>query len=128
MKAYSVDLRARVASACTVPGQTLDQVAARFQVSRSFVEKLRRRQRQTGLLTAAGGRRGPQPRLDEAARVQLAACVAAQPDATLGELRQHLVAAGGPAVGRSCLWQGLQQLDLRRKKRAFTPPSATPNA
>jgi len=36
------------------------------------------------------------------------------------------VAAGSPAVGQTVLWQTLQQLDLRRKKRVCTPPSATP--
>ncbi|MGI4759151.1 MAG: hypothetical protein ACRYF0_00490 [Janthinobacterium lividum] len=55
----------------------------------------------------------------------LAACVAAQPDATLAELGQQLVAAGSPAVGQTVLWQTLRQLDLRRKKRICTPPSAT---
>jgi hypothetical protein len=47
---------------------------------------------------------------------QLAACVARQPDATLDELRVHLAACSGPVVGRTTVWQGLQALNLRRKK------------
>ncbi|MGI4832324.1 MAG: hypothetical protein ACRYFK_02585 [Janthinobacterium lividum] len=77
---------------------SIGQVASRFAVSVSFVDKLLKR---------------------------LAACVATQPDATLAELRQQLVAAGSPAVGQTVLWQTLQQLDLRRKKRVCMPPSAT---
>lgn len=128
MKAYSLDLRERVAAACQRPGATLGAVAQQFSVSLSFVEKLRRQQRQTGSLAPAGGRRGPLPRLDAAARQHLAACVATQPDATLAELGRQLEAAGVPAVGRTSLWQALQDLDLRRKKRVCMPLNATPNA
>ncbi|ALW85692.1 hypothetical protein AUC43_11700 [Hymenobacter sedentarius] len=128
MKAYSLDLRARIAAACQRPGATLAAVAQQFSVSLSFVEKLRRRQRQTGTLAPAGGRRGPLPRLDAAARQRLAASVAARPDATLAELARQLAAAGVPAVGRTSLWQALQDLDLRRKKRVCTPPNAIPSA
>jgi transposase len=117
MKAYSLDLRERVAAACAQPAAKLDEVARRFSVSRSFIEKLRRQQQRSGSLAPAGGRRGPLPRLDQAARQQLAACVAAQPAATLAELREPLRAHGGPAVSRTSRWQALQQLALRRKKK-----------
>ena len=127
MKPYSVDLRERIAVACAAEDSSLGQVAARFSVSLSFVNKLLKRQRTSGSLTALPHRGGPSPLLDAAARAQLAACVARQPDATLDALRVHLAASGGPAVGRTTVWQGLQALDLRRKKRASTPPSATPN-
>ena len=137
MKPYSEDLRERIAAACAAGDSSLSQVAARFSVSLSFVTKLRQRQRQrqrpSGSLAALPHRGGPAPLLDAAplleaaARTHLAACVAQQPDATLDELRVHLAASGGPAVGRTTLWQGLQALNLRRKKRASTPPSALPN-
>jgi len=127
MKPYSLDLRERVAAACAAGDRSLGQVAAQFSVSLSFVHKLRKRQRTTGAVAALPHRGGPPPLLLAAAQAQLAACVAQQPDATLDELRTHLAACGGPAVGRTTLWQGLQALDLRRKKRVFTPPSATPN-
>lgn len=127
MKPYSEDLRARIAAACAAGDSSLGQVAARFSVSLSFVNKLLKRQRTSGSLAALPHRGGPSPLLDAAAHALLAACVAQQPDATLDELRVHLAASGGPAVGRTTIWQGLQALDLRRKKRASTPPSATPN-
>ncbi|MGI4831980.1 MAG: hypothetical protein ACRYFK_00800 [Janthinobacterium lividum] len=56
MKAYSLDLRARVAAACQLPDATLPDVAQQFSVSLSFVEKLRRHLRQTGSLAAGAGR------------------------------------------------------------------------
>jgi transposase len=128
MKPYSEDLRKRIAAACAAGDTSIGQVAARFSVSLSFVNKLLKRQRTNGSLAALPHRGGPSPLLDADARTHLAACVARQPDATLDELRVLLAASGGPAVGRTTVWQGLQALDLRRKKRASTPPSATPNA
>ena len=50
MKAYSLDLRERVAAACQQPGRNLGAVAAQFSVSVSFVEKFLQRQRTSGSL------------------------------------------------------------------------------
>lgn len=127
MKAYSTDLRERVLAACGQVGRTIGQVAAQFSVSDSFVRKWRRRQRLTGSLAALPPRSGPAPCLDQAATVQLVACLRQQPDATLNELRTWLAAVGGPAVSRSTLGRAVQGLDWRRKKRAFTPPNVTRN-
>jgi transposase len=96
-------------------------------VSLSFVNKLLKRQRTSGSLATLPHQDSPPTLLSNVARTQLAACVVRQPDATLDELRVHPAASGGPVVGCAMVWQGLQTLDLRRKKRALTPPSTTPN-
>ena len=127
MKAYSLDLRERVVAACQT-GLTQPAVAAQFSVSLSFVAKLLRRQRTSGSVLALAGGRGPAPRLDAAALVHLTTCLHQTPDATLDELCAELVAAGGPAVSRSALGRAVLGLDWRRKKRASTPPNATPSA
>ncbi|GAA4050887.1 hypothetical protein GCM10022409_42060 [Hymenobacter glaciei] len=75
MKAYSLDLRERVAAACGEAGQTVSQVAARFSVSVSFVEKLLHRQRTSGSLASLPLRGGPDPLLDVVARAELGACL-----------------------------------------------------
>ena len=77
MKAYSIDLRERIAAACAEPGATQTAVAARLCGSVSFVEKLRQRQRASG----------PAPLPDAAARAELGTCLRQQPSATLDELR-----------------------------------------
>lgn len=127
MQAYSDDLRERVAAAYATGQFTIAQAASRFTVSTSFVEKLLKRQRTSGSVAALAHRGSPAPRLQEIDCQRLAACVAAQPDATLAELGQQLVAAGSPAVGQTVLWQTLQALDLRRKKRVYTRLNATPS-
>lgn len=128
MKAYSTDLRERVAAACQQGERTIGEVAAQFSVSDSFVRKLRRRQRMSGSVAALPHHSGPAPLLNAAAQAQLMACLRQQPDATLSELCTWLAAIGGPAVSQTTLWRAVQALDWRRKKRASTPPSVTPNA
>jgi len=126
MKAYSIDLRERVAAACAEPGATHPAIAARFCVSVSFVEKLLQRQRASGKVAVLPHRSGPAPLLDAAGRAELAACLRQQPDATLDELRVWVAALGGPAVSPATMGRAVQSLDWRRKKRASKPPNATP--
>ena len=128
MKAYSNNLRERVAAACAAPGATQSAVAARFCVSVSFVEKLRQRQRASGSVAALPHRSGPAPLLDAAARAAVVACLRQQPDVTLDELCVWVAALGGPAVSPATMGRAVQALNWRRKKRASTPPSGTPTA
>jgi len=128
MEAYSNDLRERVAAACAAPGATQTAVAARFCVSVSFVEKLCQRQRANRSVAALPHRSGPAPLLDAGARAAVGACLRQQPDATLDELRVWVAALGGPTVSPATMGRAGQALDWRRKKRASTPPSATPTA
>ena len=128
MKAYSLDLRERIAAACAEPKARIYQVAARFSVSISFVDKLLHRQRTTGSLAALPAGGGPEPRLDPSGCVQLEACLVQQPDATLGELRAALVGLGGPALSRSAMGRAVIALGWDRKKKASTRPNATPSA
>lgn len=127
MKAYSLDLRERVAAACQQPGRTLGAVAAQFSVSVSFVEKLLQRQRTSGSLAPLPLRGGPAPCLDASSRADVVACLRQQPDATLDELRVWVAALGGPAVSVATMGRAVQAVGWRRKKRASTPPSATPS-
>lgn len=75
MKAYSNDLRERMAAVYAELGATQTAVAARFCISVSFVEKLRQRRRASGSVAALPHRSGPAPLLDAAARAELGACL-----------------------------------------------------
>ena len=116
MKAYLHDLRERVAAACAESGAKIYQVAARFSVSLSFTDKLLRRQCTSGSVAELPRHPDPAPRLDAAGDQRLLACLRAQPDATLAEIGQALVAAGGPSLQRTAVWQAVERLGWGRKK------------
>ena len=107
---YSMDLRVRVFKAWQASGDA-DDVAARFGVSRAWVHRLAQHARETGSL---------EPRKQTKFRgrtlagheAHLQALVAAQPDATLAELREQLP----PRPALSTLWTELDRLGLTLKK------------
>jgi transposase len=119
-KAYSMDLRKRVIEACD-EGQTIAQVAERFRVSTSFVEKLQQRRRESGTLAPKPHGGGRQPRLSPEHDQRLRALLAAKPDTTLAELREKL----GIKVHLSSLWYRLQRLGLTFKKNAGSGRAST---
>ena len=112
--AYSQDLRERVI-AIVDGGLGAYQAAPLLQVSVSYIYKALGRRRETGETTARASGRGPSPKLaphDEALRQR----IAAEPDATLEELRSWLLAAHEVRVSVGCLWKRLRHLGLPLKK------------
>jgi transposase len=120
MAAYSMDLRSRVLADCDA-GLPAKDVAAKFRVSRSWVNRIVQRRRETGEIG---------PRQQKVFKRQafagqedrLRMLVAAQPDRTLAELRDALHSA----ASLSSLWRALDRLDLTVKKnrtRRRTAPS-----
>jgi transposase len=108
--AYSMDLRTRVLKDSDA-GVSSKELAARYHVSRAWVDALKQRRRETG---------DPRPRKQTKFRdrvlagrgSQLAALVAARPDATLVELREALRTSAGLAT----IWRELDRLQLTVKK------------
>ena len=123
MEAYSLDLRERICAACDEHVETREEVAQRFGVSRSFVQKLLRRRRQHGSIAVRPRGRGPAPLLGEKDRRLLSGLVKADRDATLAELRRRLHQAGGAFVSVAILCRALQSLRLVLKKRRCTRAS-----
>ena len=111
MQAYSMDLRERGVADREV-GLRTAEVADKYRVSPAWVRRLLRRYRQTGQLAPKPRTRYRAPLLPPH-RPPLAALSAAQPDATLAELRTAL---GGP-VGLSTVWRAVHRLGLTVKKR-----------
>ena len=115
MKAYSQDLREKIVAALSAGELTQGAIAATFRVSVSFIEKLWRRQRETGQCAAlphGGGRsRTLQPAQDT-----LRQAVREQPDRTLQELCTYVHQHDGRQANASMMWRELQTLNLPRKK------------
>jgi transposase len=110
MAPYSMDLRTRVLEDCDA-GLDSKAVAAKFRVSRAWVDRLKQRRRETGEVTPR-----PQTVFKKQAFAgqedRLRAQVDAQPDQTLAELREAL----GSAASLSSVWRALDRLALTRKK------------
>lgn len=114
-----MDLRQRVAAACDRHEGTKPALATRFGVSERFIYDLLAKRAQRGNLEPLAPRGGPPARLQAPQIERLSELVQQQPDATLAQLQ----AAGPLPVSCATLCRTLQRLDLRRKKKAFTPPN-----
>jgi transposase len=110
MAPYSMDLRTRILADWDA-GVAAKEVAAKFRVSRSWVNRLVQRRRETGQVA-------PRPQTvfkNQAFAGQedrLRALVIAKPDQTLAELRDALQSS----ASLSSVWRALDRLDLTLKK------------
>ena len=107
---YSMDLRQRVLKAWEASGDA-DAVATTFGVSRAWVHRLAQRHRETGSVVPRTPTKFRRRVLADQVE-RLSALVAAQPDATLAELR----AALPTTAALSTLWLELDRLGLTVKK------------
>lgn len=127
MAAYSQDLRDRILAALQAQAGTREGIAQAFGVSRSFVQKLWRRWRETGSSAAkphGGGRR--RALRNDGTRIRKE--VRRQADATLAELCERVQQAGGAQASPSMMYRELQRLRLPRKKSRSTPANGTRRA
>lgn len=115
MMAYSMDLRERVLRDCD-RGMETRQVATKYEVSESWVRRLKQRRRETGEVAARrpGSRREPKW-VPHAERLQQ--IVAEKPDATLEELRALL----GVKFSIHTIARALRALQLTFKKKSSAP-------
>ena len=61
MKTYSIDLRKRVLAACDRREETITEITKQFQVSRRWIEKLRKRRTEFGTIAPAERTQGRKP-------------------------------------------------------------------
>lgn len=119
MRPYSNDLRRRTIEAIQKNEQSQAEIAERFTVSVSFVEKVWQRFRATGSYEAkphAGGRERSLKGYEELIRAE----VKAQTDITLEELAKKVAQASGkPRIGVMTICDELRRLKLRRKKTVY---------
>lgn len=121
MKPFSLDLRERVVSAYDRKEGTRRELAKRFAVSEGWVKKILILRRHTGSPAPKPYGGGPRPKIDAQQALELKALVAAQPDATLAELRERLGVDGSIMA----VFRALKRLKCRRKKSPCAPLSKT---
>ena len=110
-RAYSMDLRTRVLRDGDT-GLSSKELAERYHVSRAWVDALKQRRRETGLIGARPQTKFRGRILGAEEEARLAALVTAQPDATLRQLREALPTRAGLAT----IWRALGRLDFTLKK------------
>ena len=118
MNAYSSDLRERIAQAYDEGTGSQRALAARFRVSRTFVERLLRRRRETGSLAALPRSGGQRSALDAGALRLVAQLIRKQNDLTLAELCEQVGRERGVHVSVPAMHRAVVRLGLRTKKDA----------
>ncbi len=116
MKAYSLDLRQKIVDAYAEGNISQRQLAKRFRVALSFIEKLLKRDRETGTIAPKVRVRQTPTKLNAEQLSVLAAIVETNNDATLEELRSSLHQQTGVLISRSTVDRMLQKLNLTVKK------------
>ena len=111
---YSMDLRERVL-ALYDEGLKTKQVAERLKVARSWARRIKQR-RSEGKSIAPKAVGGSKPKLDTAARRELARFVDEGPDATLEELRARVASELRITISIGALWETLRVMKLSLKK------------
>src|SRR4029078_5935586 len=118
MRAYSMDLRERVAAAVDEGDGSQRKIARMYRVSLSFVSRLLKRRRETGDLAPEPHRGGPRRVLAAAARCRLSDLVKDHSDDTLDELRRR----GGFTCSLTTIWRALPRPRLHPKQNAVDHP------
>ena len=124
MAAFSLNLRRRILDAALEGDLTERAVAERFGVSRSFVQKLKRRWRSHATAEPVGHRGGALPKLSDDDRAALVAWADGS-DATGQELAERLATERGVRVTGRTVNRVLAASGLTLKKRRSGPASET---
>ena len=121
MKAYSLDLRQKIVDVYAEGVLSQRQLAERFRVTLSFIEKLLKQQRETGNIAPKVRTEQTPTKLTSEQLAVLEQLVADDNDATLDELRCRLQEKTGVSIGRSTVDRMLKKLNLSVKKKHYTP-------
>jgi len=108
--AYSMDLRERVINDAEA-GLSSKELAARYHVSRAWVDALKQPHRETNSIAPLKQTKFRR-RVLEGKEERLKGLIAAQPDATLAELRAALATSAGLAT----VWRAIHRLNRSRRR------------
>jgi len=121
MQPYPTSFREKVVQAYRAGNTSVRKVAARFDVSKAFVQKMLKQQEVAGHLTP--GKQGGGLKGELVGReAQLGEMVEQHPDATLAEYCEYWGEAYQQWVSTSTMCRALQKAGLTRKKRLYAAP------
>lgn len=117
MKSYSVDLREKIVSAHLVEKNSIREVADRFSVSKSLVQKLVKQQKLEGNIEPKKRGKPQFSHLTNARGEIVTKLVEENSDATLVEFCELFAQKTGNWVSRSAMGRFLNKLGFSRKKK-----------
>ncbi len=115
---YSNDLRQRVLNAYIAKAGSQRQLAGRFQVSLSFVQRLVRRYQKTGQFAPLPHAGGANAKIQVGDLSKVRQLVEKQPDALLAELCERWAGQSGMSVSVPTMHRAVQRLKLTTKKNS----------
>lgn len=128
MKPYSLDIRQKIIDTYQEGEISQRQLAKRFRVTLSFIQKLLKQYRETGTIAPKVRTQQTPTKLNAEQMATLETLVNDNNDATLAELREQLHQITGVLIGRSTVDRMLRKLNITRKKKACTRPKKRVNA
>jgi transposase len=125
-RAFSDDLRTRIAEADVRGEGSCRVLAKRFGVSWEYVCKVRQqRKKNEDSARRPQSRYGVPSRMSDSVKARMLALVQAQADITIAELRDKIEAEQGVSASWSSVRRWVIKLGLRLKKSRSTPASET---
>jgi transposase len=119
MKAYSVDFREKIIQVYENEEISQRQLAKRFCVALSFIEKLLKQYRETGEIAAKPFAGGVKLKVNSEQLVILTELIEANNDATLEKLGQLFQEKTGVSLSRATIGRMTQRLQMTVKKNAL---------
>lgn len=102
---------------CKESGDTIEDIAKRFQVSVQWIYKLQRRFADEKTLEPKPHGGGQPAKVSDELKQRLCDKLLEQPDASLAELRDHLGISGSIMA----IFRALKRLGITRKKKRYMP-------
>jgi transposase len=118
MKPYSTDLRSKILKTKNNTNESIQQLAERFQVSYSFVNRLLKRYEVTQSVEPSPHGGGKPPSVNDQQLNQVSQLVEEDNDATLQQLCDRLEEKTRIKVSVPTMCRLLQKLNLTRKKNS----------
>jgi len=116
MRAYSLDFRQKIIEAYEEENLSLRQLAKRFRVALSFIQKLIKQWRETRTIEPKPHGGGQKLKLTSEQIILVGDLIKEKNDSTLDELRKQVEEKTQTVVSNSTISRILKRLDLTRKK------------
>ena len=119
MQPYSIDFRKKIIEVREEEGLSIRNLAQRFRVAKSFIQKLLKQYEETGNLEPQPQGGSPPPKVGKEQLITLIEIMDNHNDATLEELCDLLEQKTGVRVSRATMGRITQKLNYSVKKKHF---------